>query len=66
MAFLKYAFFVVRIGSGGMVLVEFECPLTFMENLMRILWGSCGVSIDMYHLGVSYFVVFGCSIINYK
>jgi len=58
MIFLKYTFCMVRIGSGDVVLMEFKCSLTFMENLLRILWGSCGVLIDMCHLGV--YLLFRC------
>ena len=55
MFFLKYAFCVVRIGSGGVV---FKCSLTFMENILHILWGNCGVLIDTCHLGV--YLLFRC------
>jgi hypothetical protein len=49
MVFLKYAFCLFRIGSGGVV---FKCSLVFMENILHILWGKCGVLIDICHLGV--------------
>jgi hypothetical protein len=58
MVFLKYAFCMVRIGSGGgVVRMEFKCSLTVMENLLRILWGQLS-SFDMCHLVV--YLLFRC------